>query len=394
MEVDTKEEGGARDVREIRERLDGLREILLANVVMATEIPSPTGAERELTRYLADRFRESGLSDIASDAVGNVAGVIPGRDPHRNLLVSAHTDKIWPTNADHSVSVGTSEFTGRGIGDNGAGVAALATLALAIERSGASFGANLILLGTVSSHGRGDLAGMRFFLRNTARPIDAALCIEGLGLGSIGHRCPGLWRGEFRFGKSQGRKDLDSAESEVVEAIGTVLEALRDADATLKPETRVRIGSVEAGEGFEVAPDSGRIRFEIHGEDETGISEADSLLAGLLESIRKQFAGLECTLEQVAGRGPGGLPESHAFVRRSFSVLSRLGLSPYSVASSSDLAALIERNIPALAIGAAEGSGLGTPRESIRPQGVLDGLAQVLALLEFMDDTEWDGGGR
>ena len=39
-----------------REKLRRLREILFANVVMAGEIPSPTGGERRLTRFLSDRF--------------------------------------------------------------------------------------------------------------------------------------------------------------------------------------------------------------------------------------------------------------------------------------------------------------------------------------------------
>ncbi len=86
-------------IRSNQERLRGLREILLADVVMAAEIPAPTGNEKLCTRFLSDRFRESGLNDIATDQAGNIAGVIPGSEGRRNLLVAAHVDKIWPESA-------------------------------------------------------------------------------------------------------------------------------------------------------------------------------------------------------------------------------------------------------------------------------------------------------
>ena len=86
-----------------REALRHLREILFANVVMAGEIPAPTGYERRITRFLSDRFTECGLDNISLDQAGNVAGVISGKTGRRNLLVAAHVDKIWAESEDHTV---------------------------------------------------------------------------------------------------------------------------------------------------------------------------------------------------------------------------------------------------------------------------------------------------
>ncbi len=155
-----------------------VRELLLANVVMAAEIPAPTGSEKLLTRFLSERFTEAGLTDIASDQAGNIAGVIPGRDRQRNLLVAAHVDKIWPEADDHTVAVKVGSMSGRGIADNSLGVAVLATLPLILEKLGIELESNVILLGTTRSFGRGDLAGMRFFLENIDKPIAGALCLE------------------------------------------------------------------------------------------------------------------------------------------------------------------------------------------------------------------------
>jgi acetylornithine deacetylase/succinyl-diaminopimelate desuccinylase-like protein len=152
---------------------------------MAGEIPAPTGDERMLTRFLSDRFTESGLNDIAFDQAGNIAAVLPGRNPQRNLLLAAHVDKVWPEADDHTVSVRVGKMKARGIADNGLGVATLATLPLILERLNIKLESNLILLGTTKSFGRGDLGGMRFFLENTDREFESALCLEGMNLGRL-----------------------------------------------------------------------------------------------------------------------------------------------------------------------------------------------------------------
>src|SRR5690606_23283790 len=126
----------------------------------------------------SDRFTECGLDNISLDQAGNVAGVISGRTGRRNLLVAAHVDKIWAETEDHTVSVGVGAMSGRGLADNSLGVAVLATLPLLLDELGIRFDANLVLLGTTRSFGRGNLRGMRFFLENSAWEFDSALCLE------------------------------------------------------------------------------------------------------------------------------------------------------------------------------------------------------------------------
>ena len=161
-----------------REKLQSLREVLFANIVMAAELPAPTGKEERLTDFLCHRFTECGLDNISLDEAGNAAGVLSGDSMQRNILVAAHTDKVWKETEDHTVSVDAGAMSGRGIADNSLGVAVLATLPLALGLLGISLKSNLILLGTTRSFGRGNLEGIRFFLDNTEREIDAALCVE------------------------------------------------------------------------------------------------------------------------------------------------------------------------------------------------------------------------
>ena len=92
-------------VSQFTEALLPMRERLLANLVMIAQIPAPTGQESQRVRFLLDRFSESGLSDVASDEVGNAVGRLSGRKGERNILLVSHLDTLFAENSDHSVTV-------------------------------------------------------------------------------------------------------------------------------------------------------------------------------------------------------------------------------------------------------------------------------------------------
>lgn len=367
-----------------REKLRRLREILFANIVLTAEIPSPTGAERRLTRFLTDRFTEAGLANISLDQAGNIAGVLPGRSGTRNLLVVAHLDKIWAETDDHTVSVGVGMMSGRGLADNSLGVAILATLPIILEELDLDLEANLVLLGTTRSFGRGDLAGMRFFLENSERALDAALVLEGIDLGRLSHSSLGMARGEIAVENPRGAIP-DGPDGGVVATIHALLGDLLAIDAREAPEARIRIGSFEAGSDYSTAPHAGLIRFEIHSQDAEQVGRIEEKIAKLVE--RYQGDAILTRLEMIAHRRPGNLGEDHPLVRRTRGIHARLGIESRMTPSVSELALLLDRGIPALTLGITRGEGRHTAGESIALEPLFDGLAQIVAVLQVMDET-------
>lgn len=372
-------------IRSNRERLLGLREILLADVVMAAEIPAPTGNEKLCTRFLSDRFRESGLNDIATDQAGNIAGVIPGSEGRRNLLVAAHVDKIWPESEDHTVSVEVGRMSGRGIADNSLGVATLAALPLILERLGICLQSNLILLGTTRSFGRGDLGGMRFFLENTERAIAAALCVEGMNIGRLSFSSLGMSRGEclVEWDGQPSRTDLASSGAiRVIERFSDGLQKLAEAHAG---EAEILQGSVRAGSDYGVPPRSGRLRFEVRSERPKRVAEVEAEIAELAAELGREFEGVEVVVETIARRNRGDLGASHPLVGAARRAMLALGVEPKVAPSISELAALLGHDIPALTLGITRGGDRHTPTETIELDPIFDGLAQLVAVLQFMD---------
>jgi len=373
-----------------REALGHLREILFANVVMAGEIPAPTGYERRITRFLSDRFTECGLDNISLDQAGNVAGVISGKTGRRNLLVAAHVDKIWAEAEDHTVSVGVGVMSGRGLADNSLGVAVLATLPLILDELGIALDANLILLGTTRSFGRGDLRGMRFFLENSAWEIDSALCLEGIDLGRLSFSSLGMARGEIvvELARPHDEETSNEAASGVIATLSELVEAMLEINRRGCPDTRILIGSVESGSGYSVPPGRGLVRFEIRSLEADRVAGVEAELVDLVG----QFCGREGTsvgIEIIARRRPGNLGLEHPLVREARGILDVLGVESRVEPSVSELAALLDRRIPSLTLGLTKGENRHSPEESILLDPIFDGLAQLVSMLQFMDGGDF-----
>ena len=71
-----------------------------------------------------------------------------------------------------------------------------------------------------------------------------------------------------------------------------------------------------------------------------------------------------------------------------------LEVEPKTDPSISELAALIDRRIPALTLGITRGANRNSPRESIELAPIFDGLAQLIAMLHFMDRFEEEEPAR
>src|SRR5437660_8834609 len=64
-------------------------------------IPAPPFGEGPRGEWLRAKFAAIGLSDIEVDALGNVIGVLPGRDRRLPAVaISAHLDTVFPADTD------------------------------------------------------------------------------------------------------------------------------------------------------------------------------------------------------------------------------------------------------------------------------------------------------
>ena len=284
------------------------------------------------------------------------------------------------------MTVGSETLTGRGIADNGLGVATLATLPAILEHLGIRLKSDLVLLGATRSFGKGDLGGLRFFLENGTRDFDGALCLEGMQLERLSYSCLGMLRGEIQVSLKSASARHRPGSAGAIAPLTRIVDGILAIERPEKPATEIRLGSVQAGSAYNVAPRNARLRFEVRSESGDVVSRITEQIEEIVDEI---CAGYEASaeLEIIARREPGDIGFSHPLVKSTRQIMEALNLEPALDPSMSELAALLDRGIPALTIGLTRGENRHTPQESIEIEPLYTGLAQLVAVLVLLDNT-------
>lgn len=367
-----------------REELVKLRERILADAVMIGEIPSPTFEEEKLVDFLCNRFTEEGLDRITRDEVQNATAILPGTTGKHNILVAAHTDKVWARAVDHTITVTADRIIGPGIADNALGVAAITTLPSLLKGLGKELRSNLILLGTSRSMGRGDLAGLRFFTENTKLKICAGVCVEGVQLGRLSYASLGMNRCEIQVTTPEEHHWESWSLSGAIITLNQIVQGILAIRTPEVPKTSIILGSINSGTSYNVPPTRAVLRLEVRSEEPGMVATIHEQIEEIIERCQAENR-VNARIEVIARRRPGTIGFDHGFVRATRNIMKTLDIEPKMAPSTSELSVLLERNIPSMTLGLTEGDNKHQVDETIRIAPMFSGLAQLIAVLQSID---------
>lgn len=368
----------------IKEKLKDFKEILLANLVMIGEIPAPSFGEQEKIEFLLNRFTESALSDSSIDDCGNGVGVLEGTEGEQAILINAHADTVFSKKTDHTMQVLGNSIIGPGVADNSLGLAVLATLPYLFEQLDIKFKNDLIFLGGVRSLGRGDLEGIRFFLDNNTFDIRSAFCIEGVELGRLSHTSIGMLRGEITCRVPEKYDWSRFGDASAILTLNEVINKINDMRLPKRPRTSVVMGSVHGGSSFNTIAKEATLGFEVRSESEEVVNEVGKTIEDIVMEVSSK-TGDDVDLDIFARRRPGGIPFAHPLNACAREIMESLDIEPRLAPSTSELAALIDKNIPALTLGITTGDHIHKNNETIEIEPIFDGLTQLIGTLIATD---------
>ena len=387
--METEEKAGKmeavlRRLDDLPERVVGIQEALIANLIMLSEIPAPTFEETGRVNLLLQRMLECGLQNVSSDEAGNGVGIIPGTNPSRNVLLVAHADSVYSAKTDHTVSVLRDEVVGPGVADNALGVAVLATLPTLLELLDVRFDANLVLLCSTRGLGRGNLEGLKFFMDNNRIPLEAGVCIEGAQLGRLNYAAEGMFRGHIFCTLPEELEWQRVGESSAIIALNDVVNRILEIPIPRRPQTSIVLGAIRGGKSYNVMATQSQLRFEVRSEGAEMVRMIRERIEDVVADIASKY-NARINFEIVSGREPGGIDVGHPLVRSCRRIMERLDVVPKIFPSMSELSELIGRGLPAVTIGLTEAVHLHDLNETVRIHPVYKGLAQLIALLEAID---------
>ncbi len=362
-----------------------VKDILLSNLVMLGEVPAPTFSERPRVEVVQQLLSSSGLHNCSLDDMDNGVAVLPGSEGKKNLLLVAHADTMFSEKVDHTISLYTNEATGPGVADNSLGVALLATLPQLLEELNMELRDNLMLLTPTRGLGRGNLEGLRFFLKHNKKPLSAGICVEGAQLGRLSFSCIGMLRGEVRCSVPEEYDWTKFGATNAIVSLNEVINKILEISLPTRPRTKIVFGRIEGGTSVNSVPTTANLQFEVRSESARMIETVAQQIDALIMEISSN-CGADIQWEVLARRKPTGIPFQHPLVTVATEIMKALEVEPRIAPSTSELSVVLGHHIPAVTLGVTQVEKLNKPEESAHIEPMFTGIAQFIAILKAIDE--------
>jgi len=382
---------------EIRSLLAGLRAQeaqLAAWQLEIARIPAPPFGETERAHWLAERFRQLGLTDIHIDDAGNVLGVHRGAGK-QYISVSAHIDTVFPAGTPLNIRQNGSRLYGPGIADNGAGVTALLSVASALAGSGIRLSLPIVFIGNVGEEGEGNLRGMRHIFSHSPwkDAIRCSLVLDGAGSDTIVAEALGSRRFEVIVRGPGGHSWSDFGTANPILVLARAIHAFSQTPVPSSPKTTFNVGIIRGGTSVNSIPESASMRVDIRS---TSMREIERLETSLRHELGKaveaesrahdsrvqagrRTAGLSCEVVEIGNRPAGELDPNARILKIIRAVDAYIGNVAQIQRASTDANVPLSLGREAIAIGGGgAGGGAHTLQEWFDCNGRELGLKRIL----------------
>jgi tripeptide aminopeptidase len=378
-------------IEAVRAAADAVTPDVLELTALISAVPSPTGEETAKSLLVDRLFATAGLAS-ERDALGDVVGVIPGRQSTRagtsKLVVAAHIDTVFPNGTPLEVKRSASRLTGPGVGDNSIAVAAAIKLADLLRIAGEVPAVDVLVTGNVGEEGLGNLRGIREVLASHS-DVGAVVALEGHNLGRVTHVAVGSRRFRITVKGPGGHSWGDFGRANAIHGLSKLIAELDAIPLPRSPKTTLNVGMISGGVSINtIAPDASCL-LDLRSIDESALRRLSDRVTRLVDRSNRGDS-VEYTAESIGERPAGVVPADSPIVQIAASTLAALGLEPSFDASSTDANVPIAAGIPAVCVGLTTGGNVHRTDEYIDVEPVAMGVTQLalltLALTESLSE--------
>jgi acetylornithine deacetylase/succinyl-diaminopimelate desuccinylase-like protein len=374
-------------------------------------IPAPPFGEQARAEWLAARFAEADLTQIETDAVGNVMGRIaaanlPSESTGPVVVLSAHLDTVFPAGTPLNPVVllqdGAERLEAPGACDNGAGVVGMLAIAHALIQSRVELPAPLIFLGNVGEEGEGDLRGVRHFYREStlASRVAAHIVLDGAGADTAVTQALGSRRFQVKIYGAGGHSFSDAGTPNPIAALAVALSKLTETKLPDDPRTTLNLGTIQGGTSVNSIPESAQASIDFRSTSaeqlvrlevalHRAVEDAVNACNAQAEKVPTRSRGpLRFEIAQIGDRPAAQLASDSALMETLRAVDRHLGLKTNLRLGSTDANLPLSLGVQAVSLGAGgDGGGAHTQAEWYSARDREAGLRRVLLLTLAM--AEW-----
>jgi len=378
-------------IEAVRAAADAVTPDVLKLTALISAVPSPTGEETAKSLLVERLFATAGLA-TERDAIGDVVGVIPGRQPSRaetsRLVVAAHIDTVFPIGTPLEVKRTADRLTGPGVGDNSVAVAAAIKLADLLRIAGEVPAVDVLVTGNVGEEGLGNLRGIREVLASGS-DIGAVVALEGHNLGRVTHVAVGSRRFRIIVKGPGGHSWGDFGRPNAIHGLSKLIAELDAIPLPRSPKTTLNVGMISGGVSVNTIAPEASCLLDLRSIDESALRRLSDRVTRLVDRSNRGDAVVYAA-EPIGERPAGVVAADSPIVQIAASTLAALGLEPSFDASSTDANVPIAAGIPAVCVGLTTGGNVHRVDEFIDLEPVPNGITQLalltLALAESLSE--------
>lgn len=372
------------------EIINSLRESVLANLSMISQIPANTFNEVQRTEFILSRFTEIDTFEPRTDKLHNAIAVSNGTKSNKTILISTHMDNQFDSSVDQNISIDEERVYGAGVADDNISLAVLLTLPDILEKLNLKLKSKLILLATTRYHGRGDFGGMRHFIKENGKDISATINLSGTDLDILNYFNLSRIRCDIQCDIKSSEKYSwqRMVDGNAILVINDIIDSLFTIPLPKKPRTFINVGMISGGERYSTICREACINIEV-------LSENDTTMDSIIEEISNRCIdlaarhGADVTTDFFGRHRASHVTTGHPLIKSALNIIKSMDLSPKMEYSNSQITISLEAGIPSVNIGVTTGVGGSSPRSYIDIDPISQGILQLIMLLEETDKGEW-----
>lgn len=354
---------------------DSLIERVIERAIEIQQIPAPTFQEQQRASFIRQAFVYEDLQDVFQDELGNVFACLPGKAASPFVVVSAHTDTVFPMEMDLNIRRKKKLVYGPGIGDNSVGVAGLFGLLWQLRQENIELPGDLWLVANVGEEGLGNLVGMKKVVdRFGADPL-AYIVLEGLALGRLYHRGLGVRRYKISAKTKGGHSWVDYGSPSAIHILTDLSQQILSIRLAYRKRSTLNIGKISGGVSINTIAPYAEMELDVRSESGRVLRILSKKVEDIVRFAARPEVDLSCEL--IGHRKSGEIPEDHPLVQLGVNALKTQGIQAQLLIGSTDANVPLSRGLPALCVGLTSGGAAHTAGEFMDTNQLGKGMAQV-----------------
>jgi len=375
-------------IRRVKEAIQGFTQTcseIIDLTITIQQIAAPTFSEALRADFVEQSFGEIGLNDVFRDEIDNVYARWPGLDCGPPVVITAHTDTVFPSDTDLTVRFengsksGQDFIFGPGLADNALGVAGLLKLAEALRDYHLVPSSDIWFAANVCEEGLGDLRGMKAVVKRFGQAA-AYIVVEGGSFGSIFHQAIGVRRFRLDVSTPGGHSWGDYGQPSAVHHLSRIVTAFDEIDLPAKPKTSINVGIIEGGTSVNTIAASASCLLDCRSAGSENLKALVAAVEKIVARADKQV-NVTVAMEEIGNRPAGNLPADAPPALWAAEALKCVGYKDAAFMSgSTDANVPISLGLPTVCIGLARSANTHRLDEYLDPAHIPQGMGQLLLL--------------